>query len=914
MRKFIVSHLLLLMFLIGAASGFFLSNVAWWGLRLGEHDLDRVYRAATAPERPDGAIAAALRLNDDVLQDVLRSGQVSPAEVRALARIDALVQARFTQPLDDPAQQALLAGLATHYSALTASRDALIALLASHPEDTFRHYAIEVLPRLRQMRHALEPRLAHSGDATERAYREARAHSRTVQAVLLTLAVLASAVFCAAAWLTWRQASAARRQEALLEREHAVFKTLFHGSSDAIILLHGGRIVDCNHAALHLFGSPGLQQFCDVALTELQPDQQPDGSDSEPALRALLEQNVAAAGTPCFEWNFRSLDGKQFVAEASINAAWRGSDSVLQLVVRDISARKQAERSMRLANQAFENSLEGIAITDAKRNILTVNRAFSTITGYSAEEVIGCNPRVLSSGRQSAEFYTAMWTELNTHQEWQGELWNIRKNGDLYPQWLNITQVRDEHGEVSNYVGVFSDISELKAAHARTLRAVYYDQLTSLPNRVLLTDRLHQLFAQAGAAPEHQIALLLMDLDRLKVVNDSMGREAGDLLLQMVAARLGQGMHEADTLARMNGDEFAILLSKIANADEAGAHAQAILQRFEEPFPLHGELIHVSLSIGISIYPTDGLDSDALLQNAAMAMQRAKQAGGISYELYDQQLGAQASRRMAIETGLRRAVERGEFELHYQPQFDCANGALLGFEALLRWRHPELGLVAPDAFLAVAEETGLIVPIGAWVLNTACAQAAAWRRIDGVPRLMAVNLSARQLQHPDLVQHVTQALEASGLPANCLELEITESMMMHRIETCIALMHRLSALGVEFSIDDFGTGHSSLAYLKKMPIKALKIDQSFIRDIVSDPDGASIVGAIMAMSATLGLRVVAEGIEDQAQLNHLRRYPGIIGQGYLLGRPAPAQVHTSRLAALEKSRAAKAELIELMPS
>ena len=385
---------------------------------------------------------------------------------------------------------------------------------------------------------------------------------------------------------------------------------------------------------------------------------------------------------------------------------------------------------------------------------------------------------------------------------------------------------------------------------------------------------------------------MFMDLDRLKVVNDSMGREAGDQLLQMVAARLNGCIRESDTLARMNGDEFAILLSKITNAEDATAVAQKILHIFEEPFVLHSEPIHVSLSIGISVYPTDGADSETLLQNAAMAMYRAKTAGGICYELYDEDLGTRASKRMAIETGLRKAIDRNELKLHYQPQFECHTGKLIGFEALLRWQHPELGLLPPDAFLSIAEETGAIIPIGAWVLQTACAQAQAWRRRSSQDRLIAVNLSARQLQHPDIVKHVSSALNSSGLPAHCLELEITESMMMQKVDVSIAVMHQLTALGVEFSIDDFGTGYSSLAYLKKMPIKALKIDKSFIRDIVTDTDGAAIVSAIFAMSSTLGLRVVAEGIEDQAQLTHLTVHNGIIGQGYLLGRPVPAQAMT----------------------
>jgi diguanylate cyclase (GGDEF)-like protein/PAS domain S-box-containing protein len=788
MRKFIVSHLLLLMFLVGAASGFFLSAVAWWDLQTHERDTQQLYQAAS-------------------------DRSAAPAAVKL---------------------------------------------------------------------------------ATAAAYRDAAGHTSAAQQRLLALSLLATLVFCGAAGVTYRQWLAHRRQSALLAREHALFKTLYQGTNDAIVLMGNGKIIDCNHTALQLFGAPSALQLACADLDALQPRRQPDGNLSAPALRARLAKPATGES---FEWRFKSQSGHEFPAEVSLHTAVTGHDSVLQMTVRDISARKSAERSMRLANQAFENSLEGIAITDANGDILTINRAFTSITGYSLDEVVGRNPRVLSSGRQSRAFYVDMWNALNTMQEWHGEVWNKRKSGEIYPQWLTITEVHDEHGRITNYVGVFSDISELKAAHARNLRAVYYDTLTGLPNRALFNDRLHQLSAHTAAEPGRAMALMFMDLDRLKVVNDSMGRAAGDALLQMAAARIGQDLRASDTLARINGDEFAILLADIGGADDAVARAQAILARFEQSFPLQGEQIHVSMSIGISVFPTDGVDSGELLQNAAMAMYRAKKDDTVAYALYDQALRAQASGRLALETGLRRALERDEFELHYQPQIDCRSGTLIGFEALLRWRHPELGLVAPASFLPVAEETGLIVPIGAWVLHTACAQAQAWRNSDPTRRLIAVNLSARQLQHRDIVQHVRAALDASGLPPHCLELEITESMMMQDIDASIAVMHQLAALGVEFSIDDFGTGYSSLAYLKKMPIKALKIDQSFIRDIVTDPDGASIVSAIVALSDTLGLRVVAEGIEDHAQLAHLKNYRAIIGQGYLLGRPGPAEHHAELLAA-----------------
>lgn len=908
MRKFIVSNLLLLMFLVGAASGFFVSNVGWWGLHLGERDLDRMYHTSTENLLQVSSVESGLLQGHELFLDILKRQQFSAADTKALAVTNSGLKAQFDQLQKTGTHREQWVQIASQYARFSVSREHLLSRLAENPDSIYRLYTTDTLPLFNQLHQSIHQFSPLTVQETQQAYVSAAETNRNARDMLLALSLLATLFFCFTAWLTYRQVMEGRKKTVQLVREHTLFKTLFDGTSDGIILLSKNKIIDCNHAALLLFAAPSAPLFASVDFSQVQPARQPDGSVSGEAFRARLDENIASTGTPRFEWSFKSLEGKEFPAEVTINAAHMGNDSIVQLMVRDITKRKQAENSMRLANHAFENSLEGIAITDENNNILTVNQAFSTITGYAPEEVIGKNPRILSSGRQTQEFYNDMWASLNEHRKWQGEIWNIRKNGDIYPQWLNISQMVDEHGKATNYVGVFSDISELKAAHARILHSIYYDQLTDLPNRVLFADRLHQLFALTRSHLKNNIAVMFMDLDRLKVINDSMGREAGDQLLQMVAARLNGCIRETDTLARMNGDEFAILLSKITNAEDATSVAQKILHNFEAPFLLNGEPIHVSLSIGISVYPTDGTDSEALLQNATMAMYRAKTAGGICYELYDEDLGARASKRLAIETGLRKAIDRNELELHYQPQFECHTGKLIGFESLLRWRHPELGLIMPDAFLSIAEETGAIVPIGAWVLQTACAQAQAWRLQSAQHRLIAVNLSARQLQHPDIVKYVISALNSSGLPANCLELEITESMTMHKLDACIAVMYQLSALGVEFSIDDFGTGYSSLAYLKKMPIKALKIDKSFICDIVTDADDAAIVGAIFAMSSTLGLRVVAEGIENQAQLAHLKAHNGIIGQGYLLGRPVSAQAMTALIEEKESKTEHEASL------
>jgi len=688
------------------------------------------------------------------------------------------------------------------------------------------------------------------------------------------------------AWFAYRQGQEDRKKIVQLASESAFFQALFHGASQSILLFNDHTLINCNQAALKLFAVPSATLLASLGLGKFQPERQPDGSASDDALRRKLNEAIQLGQPLHFEWTFLSFEAREFLAEVTLDVFQANGENINCLAIRDISEKKTDERKVVLASQVFENSPDGIVITDAENKIVLVNSAFSTITGYACDEVIGRNPSVLSSSRHTPEFYTSMWESLKEQGKWQGEIWNIRKNGDIYPQWLNISRIANEKGQITHYLGVFSDISDRKNAESRVLHQVYHDQLTGLPNRVLFTDRLHQLFALAKRHPENHIAVIYIDVDRPD--HDSMRGETGDHLLKMIARRLSNSLRETDTLARMNGDEFAILLSKVSAVDEATGIAQKMLRIFQDPFVLQGELVRVPLSIGIGVYPSDGTHWESLLQSATIAMQRAQKAGGACYELFNTDLGTHAKQRRAIESGLNQALGNHELELYYQPEFECLSGKLIGFEALLRWRHPEQGLILPETFLNIAEETGAIIPIGAWVLQTACAQAKAWRRQSPEHRFMAVNLSARQFQHPELVKQVISALNLSGLPANCLELEITESMIMQNVEASIAVMQVLADLGVEIALDDFGKGYSSFAYLKKMPIKSLKIDKSFIHGIMGNANGATTVDAIFAMAEALGLRVVIKGIEEQAQLANLRQHVQAFGQGYLLGHPVSA--------------------------
>lgn len=888
MRKLIVSNLLLIMFLVGAASGFFVSTIGWWGLHQGEADLNALYRSGGEVFKQISDVERALLRCQALLIDAMKKQQLTAADKQALADVDHTLDQLLGTLQQDPRSGEQWNHILHLHSRLAASRQHAITLNTTDTNAAHRFYLSNTLPLYNQIVSALHQFLPPAAHAAQQAYDKAIEDNLAARETLLAMSLLATVFFCVTALLTYRESMERRRKTAALNQEHTLFRTLFEGSNDGVILMQGERIVDLNRAALRMFAVSSAEAINEIELGRLQPEQQPDGALSASSLRARIAACLKK-GSQHVEWHFKAMDGREFPSELAIDVAHLGDRSAIQLTIRDITRRKTAESSMRLANQAFENSLEGIAITDANGDILTVNNAFTTITGYERDEVIGRNPRLLSSGRQSREFYEEMWRSIDTTGKWQGEIWNIRKNGDIYPQWLNISRVTDDRGNVTNYVGVFSDISERKSAEERILHQVYYDQLTDLPNRVLFTDRLNQVMGMAKRHKKHHFAVMFLDLDRFKLINDSMGHDAGDQLLQQAAHRLRGSVRESDTVARMGGDEFTIVLSEIRNSKDAANVAQKILDAFRPPFRLNTEEVYVSVSIGISVYPEDGNNIDILLKNADMAMYRAKGAGGSWYELYDEGLGTAASQRLAMETALHKALERDELLLHYQPQFDCDSGKLIGFEALLRWQHPERGLLGPEAFLAIIEETGLIVPIGEWVMRTACAQAQAWRREFPGHRLMAVNLSGRQFQSADLPSQIAGALQHSGLPHFCLELEITETVVMQNLDTSISIMHQLAELGVQFSIDDFGTGHSSLAYLKKLPIHALKIDRTFVRDLATDQDDAAIVGAIVAMANKLGLRVVAEGIDEKAQLTLLKQYKGIVGQGYLLGRPVPAE-------------------------
>ncbi len=556
-----------------------------------------------------------------------------------------------------------------------------------------------------------------------------------------------------------------------------------------------------------------------------------------------------------------------------------------------VAERKAADEAQRIAACAFE-SQQGITITDAQRVILRVNRAFTQITGYSAEEAVGQTPRLLSSGRQSKDFYATMSQALERDGSWAGEIWNRRKNGDIYPEWLTISAVKDPSGTTTHYVGIFTDLSEHVNAQAQIANLAFYDPLTQLPNRRMLLDRLDQALHASTRHSRHN-ALLFVDLDNFKTLNDTLGHHQGDLLLSQVAQRLKACLRDGDTVARLGSDEFVVMLENLSeDALDAASQAETvgtnILKVFEPAFSLDLGGHHATPSIGITLFGGATLEgSEQPLQRAELAMFQAKAAGRNTLRFFDTHMQAEVHARAALEADLREALQRQQLVLHYQPQV-VGSDRITGVEALLRWQHPVRGMVSPAEFIPLAEECGLILPMGQWVLEQACAQLAAWASQGALAQLtIAVNVSARQVQQADFVQRVQDTLRRTRAKPQRLKLELTESMLVNDVQAIIARMAALKALGVGFALDDFGTGYSSLAYLKRLPLDQLKIDQGFVRNIVTDPNDAAIAKMVIVLAESLGLAVIAEGVELQAQADFLAHLGCHAYQGYLFSRPLP---------------------------
>ncbi len=556
-------------------------------------------------------------------------------------------------------------------------------------------------------------------------------------------------------------------------------------------------------------------------------------------------------------------------------------------IARDIRQRRRDEAELRLAASVYHNTIEGIVITDPNGIILSVNPAFTEITGFSADEAVGATPRILKSDHHDEAFYAAMWRELKATGRWKGELWNRRKSGEVFLEHQTITMVPDAEGNPVRYVAVFNDITELRRKDERIRHLAYHDPLTHLPNRQLLQDRLEHALALCRREGK-TLAVMFLDLDRFKVINDTLGHDVGDNLLREVANRLVESVRGTDTVARLGGDEFVVVVEHPATASSAAAVAEKIIRRLAAPIDLGRHQIHVTTSIGIGMFPGDGDDLTELMKNADTAMYAAKAGGRNTYHFFSAAMNEKAHWRLELENEMRRAVERGEFQLHYQPKVELATGRPVGAEALIRWNHPTKGIIPPSDFIPMAEETGMIVEMGEWAILEACGQMRRWLDEGLPPMTVAVNVSTRQLTAPGLFSIVSAALEVNDLPATALELEVTESGVMDQADRAIAMLEGLKTLGISIAVDDFGTGYSSLSYLRKLPIDTVKIDRSFVMDLETNEQDFAIVRTILAMAQILRLGVVAEGVETAAQAAMLTEARCEMAQGFLYARPLPA--------------------------
>lgn len=680
-------------------------------------------------------------------------------------------------------------------------------------------------------------------------------------------------------------------QKQLLESESRL-RTIIEAEPECVKIVDSqGCLIHMNQAGLGMIEADSMTQVVGGSVLDL----------IAPEYRnqfASMHTQVLAGHPMQMEFEIIGLKGRRLWMETHATPLLDNGKTVQLAITRDITERKVLENDLRIAAITFE-SQEGILISDASNRIIKVNRAFTRITGYSPEDVLGKNPKLLNSGRQDEAFYAAMWESIQCTGAWEGEIWNRRKNGEVYPESLTITAVKSQNEAITHYVALLTDISLRKAAEEDIRNLAFYDPLTQLPNRRLLLDRLKHALASSARSGK-QGALLFIDLDHFKNLNDTLGHDFGDLLLQQVANRLIACVREGDTVARLGGDEFVVMLEDLGNHPVEVAAlveniGEKILLQLNQPYQLGPHKHHSTPSIGATLFADHDVPLDELLKQADIAMYQSKASGRNVLCFFDPQMQANITARVALEAGLRQALANNEFILHYQLQ-TTHSGEAVGAEALIRWKLPNGELMPPSNFIPLAEETGMIVPIGKWALETACAQLKVWEQHPQTSKIqLAVNVSARQFHQPDFVEKITELIERTAIRPDRLKLELTESLVLNDIEDTIQKMNTLRKIGVHFSMDDFGTGHSSLSSLKKLPLDQLKIDQSFIRDITSNSDDAAIVKTIIAMAKHMAMEIIAEGVETEEQRAFLEKHNCLYCQGFLFGRPMSAEALAQRL-------------------
>lgn len=669
------------------------------------------------------------------------------------------------------------------------------------------------------------------------------------------------------------------KEQRILEAE-TLYRDLLSMSSDGILIHQNHKIAYVNQELIRMLG------YDEKALLSL-------------TLEAIVPHRHRADILACMDDNDRHHphisehellceDGRLCRVEMTHKPITYHADPAHLMVIKDLSIQAESERFQMLTRSVFDNAGEGIVVTDADNCFVLANKKFEEITGYSFSEVVGKTPSILSSGQHNAVFYDEMWQALQQDGVWQGEIWNRKKDGTIYPEWLTINEVTNKAGEVIHYVGLMNDLSQQKATEQEINRLSFYDILTGLPNVSLFKNRLQQAI-QKSRHEANQVALLIVDLARFKMINDAVGYEHGDQLLKKVANRLNKTLDSEDSVARLGADNFLILLEDVAHKNEVSEFAEQLLTLFETPFEIDHQSYVLDIKVGIALSSQDGVQALDLMKSADEALYEAKKAPHSRYAYHTSALTHSTTEVFFYENALRKAIEEHQLVAYYQPQMDFETGQVIGAEALVRWIHPEMGLVMPIKFIDIAESTGLIIPLGRSILLQACQQWLSWQS-QGLSLLrISVNVSTVQLMHPGFVRTVADVIQETGIDASVVELEVTESFLLQNEQAGIERLVQLKALGVSLSMDDFGTGFSSLSYLKKLPLDQLKIDQSFIRSLPDDKEDIAIVDAIIAVGNAVGVEVIAEGVEKQTQVDYLQQKGCRLGQGYWYSRPIEAQ-------------------------
>ncbi|OGV76686.1 MAG: hypothetical protein A3I83_02885 [Methylotenera sp. RIFCSPLOWO2_02_FULL_45_14] len=762
------------------------------------------------------------------------------------------------------------------------ANNATLALLGYTRDELFKRHLPDILAKheLPRLQHVLPAIMAGTPNQDEWTHVRSDGSELVVEVSVHKLDN--GQFFCILHDLTER-----KKNEQLIKDSEARYKLLFTANPVPMWVydINTLAFIAVNNAAIKQYGYTN-EEFIGMKISAIRPKE--DLPRLQENIKKVASQTDQYSQTGV--WQHVKKDGSLIWVDITGHTlTFEGCESEI-ILAQDVTARIEAEQQLQIGAKVFEFSHEGLIVTDANTLILSVNRAYTAMTGYSAKELIGNTPTLAKSKVQGERFYKSMWASINRKHYWQGEIWNQRKDGEIYPVWLSITAVIDSADKISNYMASFTDITQSKKAEETIHNLAFYDALTGLSNRQLLRERLKQLVSR-DPEHRHQGAILHIDLDNFNSLNDTKGYEVGNQLLIEVAKRIRSCTYPNDTVARLGSDEFIVMLDLLNMEQEQATRevekiAERIHNAIKQPFDLGGSEYHGTSCIGINLFRNDKTSIEEILRKADAAMFQAKKSGRNKIHFFDAQMQAALEQRVMLESMLHNAIP-DQFVLHYQMQVDNT-GKIFGAEALIRWQHPEQGLISPAVFIPLAEETGLILPIGRWVLETACKQLKAWEsHLKTKHLLLAVNVSAKQFHQPDFVEQVLEVLDYTGANPNRLKLELTESLLVENVDTVIEKMTLLKAKGVNFSLDDFGTGFSSLSYLKRLPIDQLKIDQSFVRDILSDPNDASIVRTIITLGKSLGLSVIAEGVETEEQRKFLITNGCHNYQGYLFSRPVP---------------------------